>query len=363
MASRDFERPDPEELLRRLELQEADSHRGRLKIFLGYAPRVGKSQRMFDEGLRRKSRGQDVVAGVIQEKGAAELKDYIGKVEIIPLKTVPGGEVLDTDAILKRHPEVVMVDALASDNPPGFSPEHRWEQVEELLEHGINVLTALNLQHVREQQDAVERITGKRAAVSVPEAFIRSADEIVIVDVPSEELAARHTDPGKRGAEDARRFAELRELALLLSADVVERQLQLYLDAHNIHQSWGTQERILICITPRSNAKMMIESGRRNAERSHGQLFALSVRNGELNREAQELLDSNLEVARRGGAEVMQVENEDPVQAIIDFARIQRITQIFIGHTRQRRWLPWTRTPVDRLIDAAEGMDVRIFPN
>src|SRR5438270_7524635 len=253
MISAGDRRPSPDELLRRLEREETDQRGGRLKIFLGYAPRVGKSIRMFDEGCRRKKRGQDVVVGAIQPRGAEKVAEKIAILEVI------GTEVLDIDCILKRKPEVVLVDELALDNPPGSRHPKRWQDVEELLDNGINVITALNIQYIEEQQDDIERITGKRAAHSVPMKFIRSADEIEVVDVPEEELV-------RTGAADSAKreqLSRLRELTLCIAAEVIEGQLQRYMDLHGIREAWGTQERILICITPRSNAKAMIESGRR----------------------------------------------------------------------------------------------------
>ena len=329
-------RPSPDELLRLAESQ--DDCRGRLKIFLGYAPRVGKSSRMFDEGVRRKKRGQDVVVGAIQPRGSEELADKIASLEVV------GGGAFDVDAILKRNPQVCLVDELAVDNPPGSKHPRRWQDVQDLLDAGITVIAALNLQHIAEQQDAVEGVTGKRAANSVPESFIRNADEIVVVDMPTKE------------------FAELRERSLCLAAEVIEARLQRYMDLHGIHQSWGTQERILVCVTPRSNAKAMVESGRRNADRFHGQLFALYVSQSNLKPEDKPVLDANLYLARRLGAEVHIVEGPDPVAEILRFAHEHRITQIFIGHTQRKGWTLWRSNPADRLIQAAEGIDVRIFP-
>lgn len=349
MGQKDPCRPDPDELLRQIQAQEDHEARGRLKIFLGYAPRVGKSERMFDEGRRRLKRGQDVVIGAIQTKGSAELDRMIAEFEVIPC-----GDAVDGEAILKRQPQVCLIDELARDNPPGSRFEHRWQDVEELLSHGINVVGAINLQHVREQQDAVERITGRRAAQSVPVSFVNSADELVIVDVPPEEATSNLTPD---------QLSQLRELALLLAAQVVEEQLQRYMDAHGIHQSWGTQERILICITPRSSARAMLESGARATLRFHGQMLAVYVKQGELSREADEALQANLEYARKLGAEVHVLEGADPIAVILAFAAEERITQVYIGHTQRAAWKFWQRNPVDRLIQAAEGIDVRLFPH
>ena len=358
MGSRDFCRPDPDELLRKIEAEEAQARRGRLKIFLGYAPRVGKSFRMFDEGRRRTERGQDVIVGAVQSKGSDDIAPLLSHFETIPL--TPGGSI-DVDAIVQRCPHVCLVDELANDNPPGCPREHRWQDVEELLNRGMNVISAVNLQYIAELQPEIEKLTGRRAARSVPQSFIRSADEIVVVDVPPEDLQSAATR--SEGNLNARQLSNLRELALLLAAEVVESQLQRYMDAHGIRQSWGTQERILVCVTPRSEARPMLQSGRYAADRFHGHLMPGYVKQRDLIREAQEMLDQNLELARKLGADVHVLEGADPMSEIIKFAREQRITQIYIGHTQRSSWRFWAANPVDRLIEAAEGIDVRIFPH
>jgi two-component system sensor histidine kinase KdpD len=358
MVSRDFCRPDPDELLRKIEAEEAHARRGRLKIFLGYAPRVGKSFRMFDEGRRRTERGQDAVVGAVQMKGAEAITSLLSHFETIPLQD---SGAMDVAAILKRAPQVCLVDELASDNPPDSPHQHRWQDVEELLDNGINVVSAVNLQYIAELQPEVEKLTLRRASRSVPQSFIRSADEIVVVDVPPEDLHS--TTTRSEGNLSARQLSSLRELALLLAAEVVETQLQRYMDAHGIRQSWGTQERILVCMTPRSEARPMLQSGRYASDRFHGHLMTVYVKMNELTREAQEMLDQNLELARKLGAEVHVLEGSDPMGEIIKFAREQRVTQIYIGHTQRSSWRFWAPNPVDRLIEAAEGIDVRIFPH
>jgi len=275
---------------------------------------------------------------------------------------VADADTIDVDAVLRRKPHVCLVDELARDNPPGSHCPNRWQEVESIRAHGINVVAAINLQHICEQQDAVERITGRRWQNCVPQSFIQTADEIVIVDVPAEQLQHHGGGPGLLNPAQ---LSELRELALLLAAQVVEQQLQRYMDAHGITQSWGTQERILVCITPRSNAHAMLESGARAGHRFHGQLLALYVKQNDLSREAEETLNDNLEYARKLGAEVHVLENsgKDPVSGIVHFAREQRITQVFIGDTQQAGSKFCVQNPVDKLIREAEGMDVRIFPN
>jgi two-component system, OmpR family, sensor histidine kinase KdpD len=159
MASKEVCRPDPEELLRQITAQEVHEARGRLKIFLGYAPRVGKSLRMFDEGRRRKKRGQDVVIGAVQSRGLSDIAELIREFEVIPPLRIGDADTIDVEAILRRAPHVCLVDELARDNPPGSRYPHRWQEVEEIRAHSVNVVGAINLQHIHELQDAVERIT------------------------------------------------------------------------------------------------------------------------------------------------------------------------------------------------------------
>jgi len=358
------DRPDPEELLRRVQADERRQRRGRLKVFLGYAPRVGKSFRMLDEGRRRKLRCEDVVVAVVQSPITTEIQGLLAQLETVPTITEKHAgqtyEVIDLAALFRRHPSVCVIDELAYTNPPGSRNPQRWQDVGELLDRGIAVITAVNVQHIREQQDAVERITGRRAVNSVPEEFLREAEEIEVVDAPPEALMGRTT---QGTMPDARKLAELRELALLLAADVVDRQLQVYLDSHGVTARWGTQERILVCLTPRSNAVAMLQSGKRNTLRFHGVLLATYVEQANLSPQDKQRLDSHLAMARDLGAEVHCLKGSDFVEVILEFAREQRITQLFLGHTGREPRFWFARSPIERLIDAAEDFDVRLFPH
>jgi two-component system sensor histidine kinase KdpD len=329
-------RPNPDELLRRVQAEERRARRGRLKVFLGYAPRVGKSLRMFDEGRRRKERGQDVVIAAAQDKVTDEVRALLAYLENIP--QISGA--IDLPAVFRRHPQVCLVDPLAYDNPPGARNAQRWQDVAEILDQGVSVITAINVHHIREQQDEVERITGKRAARSVPESFLREADDIEVVDTPA----------------DTRELAELRELALLVAADVVDQQLQEYLDRHGVVARWGTQERILVCLTPYSDAQTMLKSGQRNAQRFHGALLAAYVEQDRLKPEDRAKLEAHMSMAREMGAEVHCLRG-DFVESVIDLARRERITQLFLGHTQR------DHSPIEKLIDGADDFDVRLFPH
>jgi two-component system sensor histidine kinase KdpD len=358
-------RPSPDELLRRLQAEEQYEQRGRLKIFLGYASGVGKSFRMLDEGRRRRQRGQDVVIGAMQPKTPPELAEFLKKLELIPLQSTDGIPYMDVEAILKRHPGVCLVDGLAYDNPPGRPNAHRWQDVDQLLRAGIAVITSVNLQYVEELRADVERIipNGKRVTVTVPESFLRTADEIEIVDAPAEYCLHAAGGVEIPQAELEHRLSQLREMALLLTADVVDQQLEDYAERHGVGHSFGAQERILVCMTPRANGPRMMERARLARDRFHGELFVVHVNQPDLDAEAQAALERNLELARQEGAGVRMLEGADPIAAILQFAREQRITQIYVGHSPAQGW--WSRfrkTAADRLIEAAEGIDVKLIP-
>lgn len=354
----------PEELLQRVQAEEEFERRGRLKIFLGYASGVGKSFRMFDEGRRRRERGQDVVVGAVQPKLSSELSGLLTKLEAIPLRDESGTPYMDVEAILKRRPQVCLVDGLAYDNPSSRPNAHRWQDVEQLLRAGIAVIASVNLQYVEERRAEVERIQGKRVNFSVPESFLRTADEIEVVDAPAEYCMPQASgSEAVPAAELDSRLSQLRELALLLAADVVDGQLESYLKRQGVGQAYGTQERILVCITPRANGKRMLERARFARDRFHGELFVANVAQPDLSIEDRQALERYLDLARQEGARVRTLEGADPVAAILAFARAQRITQIYVGHSPPRSW--WSRfrkTNVDRLIEEAEGMDVKLIP-
>jgi len=362
MGGRPDLRPDPELLLRQVMAEERATVRERLKIFLGYASGVGKTMRMLEEARRRQDRGEDVVIAAVQPKLGTEAAALLGRFEVIPLRAVPGGEVLDVDAILARRPGVCFIDGVAYDNPPGSRHAARWQDVEELVEHGITLVTSLNIQHIEEERERTERITGKRVLQTVPKRFVTQADEIVVVDVPSDMLLQRsgeHADPDR-----ARRMGELREMTLLLAAEVVDRQLEEALHAQGADPVWSAHERILVCLTPHANAGRMLASGKRNADRFRGDLLVAYVEQPGLSPEAQTRLQNGLREAQALGAAVEVLAGEDPIDTILQFARANRITQIFVGHSlRETLWRRWIGGPLDRLIRGAEGMDVRIFPH
>jgi len=326
------------------------SERGRLKVFLGYASGVGKSFRMFDEGRRRRQRGQDVVVGALQPKVPAELQPLLSALEVIPTLNIKGVPVIDVDAVLRRRPQICLIDGLAYDNPPGSRNSHRWQDVEELLSAGITIVASVNLQNVEDQREAAEKLTGKRVTQTIPREFLNTADEIEIIDAPTHTATERHS--------------ALREMALVLSADVIDAGLQRYLHSHGIEQAWGTHERFLICLTPRANFDRMVATARRNAARFHCEVLAVYVRGPKLSDADRKLLEQGLAKARESGAQVEVLEGEDPVATIVRYARSHGITQIFVGHSaRKDLGARMFGSPVSRLVRAARGIDVRVFPH
>lgn len=355
-------RRTPEELLREVQAEEDAARRGRLKIFLGYAPGVGKTVRMLAEAVRRRERGEDVVVGAVQPQAPPEARELLQKLEVISLKVAGQGTAIDIDALIRRQPAVCIVDGLAYDNPPGLRHATRWQDVQELVEAGLQVIGSINIQYIEEVREAVEAITGKHVTQTVPISFIQSADEIEIVDAPPDPTER----PEEQQAEaDARsqQLSKLREMALVLAADVVDRQLTSYLERQGLRQQFGTHERILVCITPRANVEDMIDTAQIIAERFHGELIAAYVNQPQISLADQAILDQKLAIAQAAGARVEILDGDDPIEALVEFARARGVTQFFIGHS-QRKGI-WPRiwgSPVDKLIRLTRGMDVRVFP-
>ncbi len=210
----------------------------------------------------------------------------------------------------------------AYDNPPGSRNAHRWQDVEELLSAGITIVASVNLQYIEDQREAVEKLTGKRVTQTIPREFLNTADEIVIVDAPTQTATERRS--------------ALREMALVLSADVIDAGLQRYMHSHGIEQTWGTHERFLLCLTPRANFERMMATARRNAARFHCDVLAAYVRQPDLSDADRTSLEHGLAKAREAGAQVEVLEGEDAVGTIVRYARSQGVTQIFVGHSARK---------------------------
>jgi two-component system, OmpR family, sensor histidine kinase KdpD len=358
--SHEFRRKTPDELLLEVQAEDASS-KGHLKIFLGYASGVGKSFRMLDEARRRRERGQDVIVGAVQLKVSPEIQKVLDTIEVMPLRKYPGGLSMNMEGILRRSPAVCIIDGLAFNNPPGLRNPTRWQDAQELVNSGIKVIGSINIQYIEELSGQVESITGKHVNETVPVSFIKSADEIEIVDAPPEEPIERSPEQQVKTKNWQQQLSLLRELTLVMAADVVDCQLSAYLEKHGIKQSFGTQEKILVCITPRANAGEMIQTARMIAEKFHAEMTVAYVKQTSLSAEDQAALEEKLALARAAEAHIEMLEGDDAIEAILDFARSHAITQLFVGHTQNTRKWPWS-DPVEKLIRRSHGMDLRIFP-
>jgi two-component system, OmpR family, sensor histidine kinase KdpD len=356
-------RKTPEEFLREVQAEEAAARKGHLKIFLGYASGVGKTFRMLDEARRRRERGQDVVVGAVQPHVPPEAQELLRHLEIIPLKTVGQGTAIDVETVIRRRPAICIIDGLAYDNPPGLRNPTRWQDVQDLVNSGIKVIGSINIQYIAELREQVEAITGKYVKQTVPISFIKSADEIEIVDAPADDPIERSPEEQFDAEGRKQQLSKLREMALVLAADVVDHQLTDYLERHGIRQQFGAHERILVCITPRANVHEMIETAQTIAERFHGELIVAYVNQPQISPADQATLEQKLAIAQAAGARVEILDGEDPVDTLLEFARSRGITQLFIGHSQRTGIWPRLRgNPVDRLIHLSRGMDVRVFP-
>ena len=358
----EIRRKTPEELLRECQAEEVAAKKGHLKIFLGYASGVGKSFRMLDEARRRRERGQDVVVGAMQPRVPPEIEALLPNLEVIPLKRVDNGAAIDVETLIRRHPVVCFIDGLAYNNPPGLRNPTRWQDVQDLLNAGIKVIASINIQYVAELQKDIEAITGKHVTETVPVSFIKSADEIEIVDAPPEEPTERPAEEQTEAQDREQRLSRLRELALVLAADVVDHQLSEYLECHGLKQQFGANERILVCITPRANIQEMMDMGQIIAQRFHGELTVAYVNQPNLSDADRLALEERLKAARAAGAHIEILEGEDPADALLEFARSRGITQLFVGHSQRTGLSRLVGSPIGKLIRDSRGMDVRVFP-
>ncbi|NBE07703.1 sensor histidine kinase [Paragemmobacter ruber] len=348
-------RPSPEALLS----QAAREGRGRLKVFLGAAPGVGKTWAMLDDAHREAARGRDVVAALIETHGRAETQAKLAGLTQLPRRPVIyQGRVLtemDLDGLLARKPDLALIDELAHTNADGSRHEKRWQDVEEVLAAGIDVYTTLNIQHIETLNETVARITGVRVRETVPDGALEMADEIELIDLPPDELVERLKQGKVYPADQAARalssffvkgnLTALRELAMRTAADRVDAQLREHMAANAIAGPWPTQERVLVCINESPAAREAIRVAKRSADRSRAEWIALNVaqaRGERLPEAEKDRLAGSLRLAERLGAELATLEAEhDVAKAILAFARDRNVRRIVIGRPRPRPF--WAR--------------------
>ncbi len=351
--------------------------RGTLRIYLGASPGVGKTYRMLGEGVRRKGRGTDVVIGVVETHGRHQTARQIGDLEIVPLRQIEyRGAVLqelDLDAVLARRPEVVLVDEYADTNAPGSRNEKRWQDVEQLLDAGIDVISTVNIQHLESLNDVVSRITGTTQRETVPDAIVRHADQLELVDMAPEAIRRRMAHGNIYPAErvDAAlgnyfrpgNLSALRELALLWLADRVEESLHGYLEAHGIADTWETRERVVVGITGVAGGEDLIRRAARMAGRVGGELLGVhvAVDDGLTPNDAEALTAQRRLVLELGGT-VHEVVGHDTAESLVAFARREKATQLVLGASRRSRWHELTHGSfVARVTRLAGEIDVHVI--
>lgn len=369
-------RPDPDLLLAQVQRAEAAGSRGRLKIFLGMAPGVGKTYAMLLAAQTAFEGGRDVVAGVIETHGRVETAALTSGLPFIPRRRVPHrGAVLeefDLDATLARRPSLVLVDELAHTNAPGSRHPKRWQDVIELLDAGIDVWSTLNAQHLESRADAVREISGATVHELVPDSVLDAADEVELIDISPEQLRERLASGRVYSAERARAAGEnffregnltaLRELTLRAMADRVQRDVRELMSAERIAAPWRTRERLLVAVGPAPSSERLIRYTRRLAGNLDAPWTAVHVQgSAPLGERDVARLASHLELARRLGAEVVSTTGEDLAEAILRSAQQAGATQIVIGKPPGRGLAAWRgRALIDRLIRESGAVDISV---
>ena len=328
--------------------------RGTLRVYLGAAPGVGKTFAMLDEGHRRLERGTDVVVGLVETHGRQHTADLVDGLEVVPRRelTYRGSAFteMDVDAVLARHPRVALVDELAHTNVPGSRNAKRWQDVEELLAAGIDVVATVNIQHLESVNDVVEKITGARQQERLPDAVVRAADQVELVDMAPEALRRRMAHGNVYSADkvDAAlgnyfrvgNLTALRELALLWTADKVDESMQGYRAAHGIEGTWETRERVVVALTGGAEGETLIRRAARIAARSAGgDVLAVHVsRSDGLTGASPADLATQRQLVETLGGSYHQIVGDDVPRALLEFARAENATQLVLGASRRSRW-------------------------
>lgn len=375
---KDEERPEPESFLDLV----PEVQKGRLKIYLGAAAGVGKTYEMLEEAHQLRAKGVDVVLGFIEPHGRTDTAEKIGDLELIPRRKIPYRGIIveetDLDAILARKPEVVVIDELAHTNAPGSKHDKRYQDVEELLANGINVITAMNIQHVESLNPLMKRVTGVDVRETVPDSFLARADQIVNVDVTVEALRERLREgkiyPREQIEQALKNFfkpsnlASLRELALREVARDLSRQRE---DREALKREGGRRpelaERIMVCLSSNpTDADRLLRKASRMAGQLNADWFAVHVETPAESvqkvrtRDFVSLLD-NINLAGDLGAETVWLKSDDVVKAVLDFAREKSVSKVMIGRSHQPLWRRWLQRDVPvRLIAQGRDLDIEI---
>src|SRR5262245_57328934 len=341
-------------MLDRVRRQAGAGARGRHRVYLGVAPGVGKTYTALEELHRRKGRGTDVVIGFLETHGRARTADEAAGLEVVPRKKIPYKgvtvEEMDTDAVIRRHPAVALVDELAHTNVPGSTHAKRWQDVEDLLAAGITVISTVNIQHLESLADLVESITGIRVTERLPDRVLDDADEVELIDMSPHALRQRIRHGNIYPPERAERalhafFREgnlmaLRDMALRKVAQVCEQDLEEYMRQHQIDAAWSAGERVMVCVDTQPQAQNLIRRGWRMANRYHTELLAVFVETpgwGRASPEDRRALEQNLRFAEDLGAETIRVQGSEVAKALMQVAHEKNVGSIVIGHSRHGR--------------------------
>jgi two-component system, OmpR family, sensor histidine kinase KdpD len=372
-------RPDPDALLAHIQGEERQKNRGKLKIFLGYIAGVGKTYEMLQAAHRRKREGVDVRIGYIETHGRIETEALVEGLEIIPRKMIEYQNVkipeMDLDVILALHPELVLVDELAHTNAPDSRHLKRYQDVEELLDAGIDVYTTLNVQHIESLNDVVAQITGVIMRETIPDRVIDEATEIELVDLAPPELLQRLREGKVYVPEMAARALEkffnegnlfaLRELAFRRAAERVDDQMLAYMQTRAIPGPWAAGDSLMVCIGPGPLSERLIRTARRQADRMAAPWSALYVQKSShhrLSKEAKEQVSKSLHLAETLGATTATVLGTNVAATAIDYARKHNVTRIIIGKTLRPRWQEFIfGSVVDQLIHNSGTIDIYVI--
>jgi len=367
-------RKSPEQLLAEIS-PPPEKAKGTLKLFLGYAPGVGKTYSMLTEAIRRHSRGEDVVVGIVETHGRKGIAELVPQLEIVPRKKIEYKgtvfEEMDVDAIIERRPQVVLVDELAHTNIPGSKHRKRYEDVLEILAAKIDVLSTVNIQHIESIAPTVNTFTGVVVRETVPDWVLQMATETVMVDLTPEALQNRMKRGdvyGKEKVEQSLRnffrrgnLIALRELALRQVAEQVDRSLSSYMDEKDIHENWAVRERLAVCISSNPRAQYLLARAARMARRMDAELYAVHVDVGGVNGQDDKSLEANLKFAESLGAKVVRLEGNSVPDAAAQFVREKHITQMIFGRTATKglnklRYM----NAISRFLRDAPAVDVHI---
>src|SRR5256714_3020624 len=351
--------------------------RGKVRIYLGAAPGVGKTYAMLNEGWRAHTRGKDVVIGYVETYDRPNTRAQIRDLEVLPRARIEyRGQVfeeMDLDRLLERHPEVALVDELAHTNVPGSRHKKRWEDVEELLDAGINVISTVNVQHLESLNDVVERITGVAQRETIPDAVVRAAGQVELVDMSAEALRRRMAHgniypPEKVDAALGNYFREgnlaaLRELALMWVADRVDEALHDYRQRHGIAEPWETRERVVVALDGSAEGDHLIRRGARMAARTKGELLAVHVRSADgLSRPAPDLLGRQRALVVELGGRYLEITGGDVAETLVKFARAENATQLVLGAPQNSRWSELLHgSTINRVVRLAGPIDVHVI--